>query len=78
MKRLIPLLTDRLERLHDVGSKIPVPKFDNVVIDDGSEPITHDWLWRVGEFFKSNDVILAETGKSFLFCFIHCFVISKN
>lgn len=63
MKRLIPMLTDRLEHLHGVASKIPVPKFDNVVIDDGSEPITHDWLWpRVGQFFKSNDMILAETG----------------
>ena len=63
MKRLIPKLTDQLEYLRGAASKIPVPKFDNVVIQGGSEKITHDWLWpRVGQFFKSNDVILAETG----------------
>jgi len=63
MKRLIPKLTDQLECLHGAASKIPVPKYDNVVIQGGSEQITHEWLWpRVGQFFKSDDVILAETG----------------
>jgi pyruvate decarboxylase len=63
MKRLIPKLTDQLEYLHDAASKIPVPKYNDVVIQGGSETITHDWLWpRVGQFFKSDDVILAETG----------------
>jgi len=64
MKRLIPKLADKLEYLRDVGSKIPVPKFDNVLTKgDPDSEVTHEWLWpRVGQFFKSNDVILAETG----------------
>jgi len=63
MKKLLPKLTDRLENFFQIARKITVPKFDNLVPQGGSEVITHDWLWpRVGQFFKSNDVILAETG----------------
>ncbi|KAF8898132.1 thiamine diphosphate-binding protein [Gymnopilus junonius] len=63
MKQLLPKLGAQLQRFHGTASQIPVPKFDNVVPQDGSSVITHDWLWpRVGQFFKPNDVILAETG----------------
>lgn len=70
MKKLLPKLTDRLENFFQIARKIPVPKFNNLVPQGGSEIITHDWLWpRVGQFFKTNDVILAETGM--LHYFIH-------
>jgi len=63
MKQLIPKLTARLERFYNIASQIPVPRFDNVVPQDCSDKITQEWLWpRVGQFFKLNDVILAETG----------------
>lgn len=65
MKQLIPKLTVQLQQFYDIASQIPVPLFDNVVPQGVSDAITHEWLWpRVGQFFKLNDVILAETGMS--------------
>ncbi|KDR71801.1 hypothetical protein GALMADRAFT_74711 [Galerina marginata CBS 339.88] len=63
MKKLIPKLSARLEHLRHIATQIPIPKFDNFVPQGGSEKITHEWLWpRVGQFFKPNDVIVADTG----------------
>lgn len=63
MKQLIPKLAAKLQHLHDKASKLPVPDYCNVIPQNALDDITHEWLWpRVGDFFKDNDVILAETG----------------
>jgi len=63
MEQLIPKLAKRLQPLSKIASKIPVAKFDNVVPKGGTEVITQAWFWpRLGQFFKPNDVIIADTG----------------
>lgn len=63
MKQLIPKLATQLEHFCNVAHKITVAKYVNILPQGGNDAITNDWLWpRFGEFFKENDVILAETG----------------
>ncbi|THH27005.1 hypothetical protein EUX98_g7185 [Antrodiella citrinella] len=65
MKQLLPKLTARMQPLHLDASAISVPKFISPVPKEDNEIISHAWLWpRVGEFFRSKDVIIAETGTS--------------
>lgn len=65
MKRLLPKLTERLQPLQQGAGLIPVPKFVLPVPQEDNETISHSWLWpRVGQFFRKNDVIVAETGTS--------------
>ena len=63
MKGLLPKLTAHLEPCKPNAERIPVPRFRAVVPEEPTQDITHDWLWpRVGQFFRSKDVIVAETG----------------
>ncbi|KAI8993998.1 pyruvate decarboxylase [Trametes punicea] len=63
MKRLLPKLTSRLQKFEERARRLEVPKFQLPVPKEDNGDITHSWLWpRVGQFFKSKDVIVAETG----------------
>ena len=63
MKRLLPKLTARLQPFKEDAVQIEVPKFQLPVPQEDNDVISHTWLWpRVGEFFKSKDIIVAETG----------------
>ena len=65
MKRLLPKLTARLQAAQAGISLTPVPRFITPIPKEASSTITHAWLWpRMGAFFKSKDVIVAETGTS--------------
>ena len=65
MKRLLPKLTARLQAAQAGIPLTPVPRFTTPVPKENSSTITHAWLWpRMGAFFKSKDVIVAETGTS--------------
>ncbi|KAI0631964.1 pyruvate decarboxylase [Trametes polyzona] len=65
MKRLLPKLTSRLQPFKDGAVQLSVPKFELPVPKEDNEIISHSWLWpRVGQFFKSKDIIVAETGTS--------------
>ncbi|KAJ8457323.1 hypothetical protein ONZ51_g11605 [Trametes cubensis] len=65
MKRLLPKLTARLQPFKEDAVQIEVPKFQLPVPQEDNDVISHTWLWpRVGEFFKSKDIIVAETGTS--------------
>jgi len=63
MKNLLPKLTKVLSRYHSSAIKIPVPPYKITVPNESDEKISHTWFWpRVGKFFKSEDVVIAETG----------------
>jgi len=63
MKRLLPKVTDRLQRFYSVANKIQVVPFVNHVPHEESSVISHKWFWpRIGAFLKSKDVIVTETG----------------
>lgn len=65
MKRLLPKLTARLQAAQEGVPLTPVPKFTSPIPEEDSSVITHAWLWpRMSTFFKSKDVIVAETGTS--------------
>ena len=65
MKLLLPKLTARLQPFKEGASALAVPKFALPVPQEDNDVITHSWLWaRVGQFFKSKDIIVAETGTS--------------
>ncbi|KAI0688327.1 pyruvate decarboxylase [Cytidiella melzeri] len=65
MKRLLPKLTEHLEAFKEESQKLTVPHFTLPVPEEADGAITHAWLWpRVGQFFKSGDVVVAETGTS--------------
>ncbi|KAI0333709.1 pyruvate decarboxylase [Cubamyces sp. BRFM 1775] len=65
MKRLLPKLTSRLQPFKEDAVQIEVPKFELPVPQEDNDVISHTWLWpRVGQFFKSKDIIVAETGTS--------------
>ncbi|KAI0755076.1 pyruvate decarboxylase [Daedaleopsis nitida] len=65
MKRLLPKLTARLHSFAEEASQIVVPKFEIHLPQEDNDIISHSWLWpRVGQFFKSKDIIVAETGTS--------------
>ena len=65
MKRLLPKLTARLQAAQAGIPLTPVPRFITPIPNEDSSTITHAWLWpRMGAFFKSKDVIVAETGTS--------------
>jgi len=62
MNRLLPNLTARLNRFKSNATvkpfELPMPEEDNDII-------SQSYLWpRVGKFFKSKDVLIAETGTS--------------
>jgi pyruvate decarboxylase len=62
MKRLLPNLTARLAQYK---SSSPVKPFELPISEENNDIISHSWLWpRMGKFFKSKDVLLAETGTS--------------
>ena len=64
MKRLLPKLTQRLQPFKEGAYRLEVPKFELPVPQEEDDVISQNYLWpRVGQFFKSNDVIVAETGK---------------
>jgi TPP-dependent 2-oxoacid decarboxylase len=63
MKNLLPKLSNILSTYRSLAVKIPSYKL--TVPEESNEKITHSWFWpRVGEFFKPQDVIVAETGLS--------------
>ena len=65
MKHLLPKLTSRLQPFTREASSISVPKFSIHLPSEDNETISHTWLWpRVGQFFRSKDVVVAETGTS--------------
>jgi pyruvate decarboxylase len=65
MKRLLPKLATRLQAVQQGVPLTHVPLFMTPVPKEDSSTITHAWLWpRMGAFFKSKDVIVAETGTS--------------
>ncbi|KAI9058230.1 pyruvate decarboxylase [Trametes sanguinea] len=65
MKRLLPKLTSRLQPFKADAVQFDVPKFQLPVPQEDNDVISHAWLWpRVGQFFKSKDIIVAETGTS--------------
>ena len=65
MKRLLPKLTARLQPFKADASKAEVPHFTLPVPSEDNEIISQAWLWpRVGQFFRSKDIIVAETGTS--------------
>ena len=65
MKWLLPKLTEHLSSLAEGAQQIEVPKFLSPVPQEGDETISQAWLWpRMGKFFRSGDVIVAETGAS--------------
>ncbi|KAI8994177.1 pyruvate decarboxylase [Trametes punicea] len=65
MKRLLPQLTARLQPFKEGAVQFDVPKFQLPLPQEDNETISHSWLWpRVGQFFKSKDIIVAETGTS--------------
>ena len=67
MKWLLPKLTERLAVLAEGAAQIEVPRFTTPVPQEANESISQAWLWpRVGKFFRSGDVIVAETGTSAL------------
>ena len=67
MKWLLPKLTERLAVLAEGAAQIEVPRFTTPVPQEANESISQAWLWpRVGKFFRSGDVIVAETGTSVL------------
>ena len=65
MKWLLPKLTERLATLAAGAEQIEVPRFTSPVPQEANETISQSWLWpRMGKFFRSGDVIVAETGTS--------------
>ena len=65
MKRLLPKLTARLQPFKADAIAQSVPKFSIELPNEDNEIISHTWLWpRVGQFFRTGDVIVAETGTS--------------
>ena len=65
MKHLLPKLTARLQPHFEGALELPVPKFIRPVPTEDDQIISHTWLWpRVSQFFKENDVVVAETGTS--------------
>ena len=65
MKHLLPKLTARLQHFEPTAMKIPVPKFELPLPKEDNEIISQSWLWpRVGQFFRSKDIVVAETGTS--------------
>ena len=65
MKHLLPKLTARLQPLKENAQLLSVPKFVSPVPEEDNQIISQSWLWpRVGQFFKENDVVVAETGTS--------------
>ena len=65
MKRLMPKLTARLQPFKGDAAALSVPKFEAPVPQEDNDIISHNWLWpRVGQFFRSKDIIVAETGTS--------------
>ena len=64
MKRLLPKLTQRLQPFKEGAFQYDVPKFQLPIPQEEDNAISQKFLWpRVGQFFKSNDIIVAETGK---------------
>lgn len=64
MKRLLPKLTHRLQPFKEGAFQLEVPKFELPVPQEEDDVISQKYLWpRVGQFFKSNDIIVAETGE---------------
>jgi pyruvate decarboxylase len=64
-KGLLPGLTAKLAEFRDVAQKIHVTPFVFTVPNEPNDIISQAHLWpRVGQFFRSKDVILAETGTS--------------
>ncbi|KAK7690152.1 hypothetical protein QCA50_006801 [Cerrena zonata] len=65
MKHLLPKLTARLQPLKETAQQLSVPKFLSPVPQEDNQIVSQSWLWpRMGQFFKENDVIVAETGTS--------------
>ncbi|KAH9931661.1 pyruvate decarboxylase [Epithele typhae] len=65
MKRLLPKLTARLRGLKEGTVQVSVPKFVHPVPQEDNDIISQAFLWpRVAQFFRPNDVIVAETGTS--------------
>ena len=57
----------RLATLAEGAAQIEVPRFTTPVPQEANETISQAWLWpRMGKFFRSGDVIVAETGTSVL------------
>ena len=64
MKHLLPKLTQRLQPFKEGAIQLEVPKFEHPLPQEDNNEITQNWLWpRVSQFFKSNDIIVAETGE---------------
>ncbi|KAF7291579.1 Pyruvate decarboxylase [Mycena chlorophos] len=62
MKELLPQLTSRLQPAKKL---FPVPPFTAVLPQENNDIISQAYFWpRVGQFFKPQDVIVAETGTS--------------
>lgn len=65
MKHLLPKLTARLQPLKENAQRLSVPKFLSPVPQEDNQIISQSWLWpRMGQFFRENDVVVAETGTS--------------
>lgn len=64
MKLLLPKLAERLSKYKEGASRIPVPRFKLEVPKERDYKISHAYFWpRMGNFFRKQDVIVAETGE---------------
>jgi pyruvate decarboxylase len=65
MKGLLPKLIAALGAIKDDSKQIPIAPFTHVVPEEQSNIISHNWFWpRMGQFFRSKDIVVAETGTS--------------
>jgi pyruvate decarboxylase len=61
---LLPKLTERLSKYKEGASRIPVPRFKLDVPKERDYKISHAYFWpRMGNFFRKQDVVVAETGE---------------
>jgi len=66
MKHMLPKLTEKLQKVYPVASKLPVPAFVMPLPKEDGHTISHSWFWpRLGSFFKPKDIIITETGNFF-------------
>lgn len=64
MKLLLPKLTARLKECREGAERLPVPRYKMGVPEETDDKISHTYFWpRMAQFFREEDVIVAETGK---------------
>ncbi|KUI58220.1 Pyruvate decarboxylase [Cytospora mali] len=62
MRGVLRKLISKVDTLKLAISPSP-PVKNEVIADDGSQTITHAWLWpRVGDYLKEGDIVVTDTG----------------